>query len=144
METMNNLDTIHKVKLILVDDNLPFRTALKKLLEIQYGCIVIAEASNGEEFLELNNIPDADMILMDLMMPKMDGYNAAKIITWRYPFLKIVAITMHYDNAYLFDLIEKGFKGCILKSDLYNKIYDAIITIQKGDLFFPKELLLKK
>jgi DNA-binding NarL/FixJ family response regulator len=144
MNTTSNLNTIKNVKLILVDDNIPFRKALKKLLEIQYGCIIIAEASNGQEFLKLNNHSFADIVIMDLMMPKMDGYVAAKEITWQYPYLKIIAVTMHYDKAYLLDLIAKGFKGCIFKSELYEQISDAIITLQKGDFFFPKDLLLEK
>jgi DNA-binding NarL/FixJ family response regulator len=144
MNTTSNLNAINNVKLILVDDNIPFRKALKKLLEIQYGCKIVAEASNGQEFLELTNLSFADIIIMDLMMPKMDGYSAAKEIIWQYPNLKIIAVTMHYDKAYLLDLITKGFKGCIFKSDLYEKIYDAIISIQKGGFFFPKELLIEK
>jgi DNA-binding NarL/FixJ family response regulator len=144
METNQNLNTISNVKLILVDDNIPFRSALKKLLEIQYGCEVIAEASNGEEFLKLTNITYADIIIMDLMMPVMDGLTATKKVTWQYPFLSIIAVTMHYDKAYLLDLITRGFKGCIFKSELYDKIHEAIITVLKGNLFFPRELLLKQ
>jgi len=77
---------------------------------------------------------------MDLMMPNMDGLKATNQITWKFPFLKIIAVTMHYDKVYLKELIEKGFKGCIFKNNLYDKIYEAIVTVMNDHLYFPERL----
>lgn len=144
MSATKNIDTISNTKLILVDDNVAFRSALRKLLEIQYGCKIMAEASDGKEFLNLSGLVYADIVIMDLMMPNMDGLTAAKQINFTYPTLKIIAVTMHYDKTYLQDLIMRGFKGCIFKSNLYDHIYEAIDMVRNGKLFFPKELLLKQ
>jgi DNA-binding NarL/FixJ family response regulator len=144
MTQVNNSENIKNTKIILVDDNIAFRTVLKKLLEIEYGCAIIAEVSNGIEFLELPCLCWADLVIMDLMMPKMDGFNATRKVSWHLPNLKIIAVTMHYDKTYLRNLIENGFKGCIFKSNLYDNLLEAITTVLRGDLYFPKELLHKK
>jgi len=137
---ISNMDKIKGVKIILVDDNIPFRTALRRLLQTQFGCEIIAEASDGEEFLMLSNLGSADIVIMDLMMPKKDGLKATHEINWTYPFLKIIAVTMHCDKVYLKELIEKGFKGCIFKNNLYDKIYEAIDTVMNDHLYFPIEI----
>lgn len=134
------MDNIREVKIILVDDNFPFRTALRRLLKTQFGCDIIAEASNGEEFLALPNLGLAEIVIMDLMMPKIDGFKAIDQINWNYPFLKIIAVTMHYDKVYLKDLIERGFKGCIFKNNLYDKIYEAIDAVINDRLYFPEDI----
>lgn len=129
------------LKIILVDDSIQFRSVLKKLLESQFHCKVIAEASNGEEFLELPELGQADIVIMDLVMPKMDGYNAMKRINWMFPFVKILALTMQSEPAYLRILIEKGFKGCLSKYNIYENLAEALIHVMDNKLYFPHELL---
>lgn len=129
------------LKIVLVDDNLQFRSALKKLLEAQFKCIVIGEASNGEEFLNLPSIVMADIVLMDLMMPVMNGYKAMEKINWMHPFVKVLAITMQSEHAYLRSLIEKGFKGCLLKYTIYDNLEEALLHVMENKLYFPQELL---
>ena len=140
MQDKYTVDNIKTIKLILVDDNLSFRSALGKLLKIQYACNIIAEASNGAEFLNLQCISDADLIFMDLMMPVMDGFKAARQINIQEPSLKIIAVTMHYEKVYLNELIKNGFKGCLFKTTIFEKIIDAIITVMNGNYFFPDEI----
>ena len=134
------MENIKGVKIILVDDNIHFRTALKRLLHNQFGCEIIAEASDGDEFLALSNLGLADIVIMDIMMPNKDGLKATDEINCRYPLLKIIAVTMHCDKVYLKELIEKGFKGCIFKNNLYDKIYEAIETVMNNQLYFQKEI----
>ncbi len=136
-----NENRLMGLKIILVDDSIQFRSALKKLLESQFKCKVIAEASNGEEFLELPLLAQADIVIMDLVMPKMDGYKAMERINWMFPFVKILALTMQSEQAYLRVLIEKGFKGCLLKYNIYENLAEAIIQVMDNKLYFPHELL---
>lgn len=136
--TVNRLEGL---KIILVDDSLQFRSTLRKLLESQFRCIVIGEAANGEEFLKLPFIEMADIVIMDLMMPIMDGYQAMERINWAYPSARVLALTMQYEYAYLRLLIEKGFKGCLLKYTIYENLAEAIVHVMDNKLFFPKELL---
>jgi two-component system, NarL family, response regulator NreC len=131
------------LKLILVDDNEPFRNALKQLLAKKFNAEIIGVASCGKEFLGLQNIYQADIILMDIMMPDMDGITLTKKSIWTNSSLKFIAITMHYDKVYLKTLIESGFRGCIFKSNLFNEIELALNTVMEGHLYFPKDILLE-
>lgn len=129
-----------KLKIILVDDDVTFRNILKKFFQEEFQYIIIGEASGGKEFFELPNIILADVILIDLKMPEMDGYEIAKRMFLEYNQIPIVAITMYSEKAYLHELIEVGFKGCVFKSDLYSTIQDAIHAVLNKDYYFPKDI----
>jgi DNA-binding NarL/FixJ family response regulator len=128
------------LKIILVDDNFTFRNSLKLILIRQYNFQVIGEASNGEEFWKLKNIHQADIILMDIMMPGEDGINIAKKLLYLDNNKKIIAITMHNDQVYLTTLIEAGFMGCIFKNDIIISITPAIEAVMNGKRYYPQEI----
>ncbi len=130
------------LKVILVDDNNIFRNALKLILVQQYHIQIIGEASSADEFWQLNHNMTADIILMDIMMPGVDGITLAKKILINDHYIKIIAITMHVDKVYLISLIEAGFVGCIFKNDLFNTLKPALDTVMMGKRFFPKNMLL--
>jgi two-component system, NarL family, response regulator NreC len=130
-----------RLKFILVDDNDTYREVLKTLLIRKYDAIILAEASNADEMLKINNLNEVDIILMDLMMPGKNGINLAKELLWyRKHDLKIIAITLHADKVYLVSLIEAGFKGCILKNDLVKQIGEAIEEVMNSKIYFPEEI----
>ncbi|HEX2937151.1 MAG TPA: response regulator transcription factor [Bacteroidales bacterium] len=130
------------LKIVLVDDNEPFRKALKTLLVKEFNANIIGEASSAEEFSKLTGFYNANIILMDVMMPEVDGITLAKKILWKFPHLKIIAITMHTDKVYLTSLIEAGFKGCIFKTNIFEDLNSAIDTVINGHLYFPKDIII--
>lgn len=129
------------MKIIIVDDNYYFRKDLKFYLESKLNHKVIGEAGSGEEFMEMKNIHEADIILMDIVMVKMDGFTTSKKITQQLPTLKIIAITMHFENIFLLRLMESGFKGFVNKTEIFSKIDLAIHEVYNGNLFFPDDIL---
>lgn len=129
------------MKLILVDDNQMFREDLKTYLELELGYTVIAEASSGEEFLELNNIIEADLILMDINMGKTDGFQTTKKILEEFSHLKIIAVTFEIKTLFLQRIIESGFKGFVNKGDIFNTLKTTLHEVLHGKYSFPKELL---
>lgn len=131
------------LKIILVDDNATFRKALKTVLVQQFHVEIIGEAANADEFMNLLNLQQADIILMDVMMPGVDGITLTKNTLRVYNKLKIIAITMHYEQVYLLTLIEAGFVGCIFKNDIFNNVFEALETVSNGKLFFPKDIHLQ-
>jgi len=133
---------MENLKFILVDDNQEFRQALKELLETEFSAQVIAEASNGNEFLALKNHHLANIIIMDLMMPEKSGLEATKPFIWKSPHAKVIAVTMHNDKAYLKQLIEVGFKGCIFKNNIFAEIKTAVETVMDGKFYFPDGMKL--
>jgi DNA-binding NarL/FixJ family response regulator len=130
------------LKVILVDDNEPFRNALKNVLMNKFHVQIIGEASCGAEFNEFSNLYLADIILMDVMMPDIDGISLTKKALWANNHLKFIAITMHYDKVYLTSLLEAGFKGCVFKSNIFSEISRAIETVMAGKFYFPENILL--
>src|SRR5208337_3934994 len=130
------------IQIILVDDNIHFRTYLKDYIEIELGYTVVAEASNGIELLSLPGNINPTVILMDLVMDEMDGYETTKQILWRNRYLKVIAVTFHLEDVYLVRLLETGFKGCIFKPDLYNQLPEAIDAVVKGRWYFPENIVL--
>ena len=132
-----------KIKIIIVDDSTMYRKVIKEFLENELGCEVISQASNGDEFLSLQNIHEADIILMDIQMPKLSGLEIAKLWTYKYPSSKIIAVTMYSEKVYLDQLVEVGFKGCILKSNFFEHIVPAIEYVMAGRIYFNRELQIK-
>ena len=127
--------------IVLVDDHTLFRNGLKGLLEHCGGCRVVAEASDGDEFLEI--LPDvkADIVLLDIDMPRMNGFEAATKALARCPDLKIITLSMHGDEDYYFKMVSIGVKGFLLKSSDIDEVSTAIQTVAKGGSYFSQELL---
>lgn len=131
------------MKLYLVDDNEHFRETLKSFLEEFLSCNVIGEASDGKEFLDTYD-GKADLILMDINMPGIDGLKATKLGTWNDRDIKIIAVSQYTSIADLQQLIEAGFKGFVSKTKIFDELKTAIETVQNGRFFFPNELEVKK
>ena len=125
------------LKVIIVDDNIQFRYHLKSFIEDELNINIIGEASNGIEFLELPNTDSADIILMDIAMDLMDGFEATKRALWNNRNVKIIAITMHWEKIVLQRLLESGFKGCVYKNNIFTELEKAINTVISGQLYFP-------
>ncbi len=136
--------TAFKPRIIIVDDNETFRRSLEFHLTITLGYEVIGNAADGEEFLTLSNIYNSDIILMDIEMPKLNGIVAAKKVLEHYNYLKIIAITDYQDKAYLLELIENGFKGCVFKKNIMNGIEIAINEIMNEKIHFPSDIEIIK
>lgn len=127
-------------KFIIVDDNPTFRESLRFYLENILGYSVLAEFENGKEFLSGESYYEADIILMDIEMPEMNGLDSIKLAQQDYQFVKAIAITSYEDRAYLDELLKMGFKGCVLKSEVFKQLEEAIAVVMKGKYYFPKNI----
>jgi DNA-binding NarL/FixJ family response regulator len=127
-----------KLKIIIVDDNKSFREAIKLFLTNELNCEVIGEATDGNEFLSLVKTIGylVDIVLMDIQMPQLDGIAATKKWCLRNSQTKVIAVTMYQDKAYLLQLIESGFKGCVFKTSVFAEIVNAIEIVRNGGLYF--------
>ena len=125
----------------LVDDHTLFRNGLKGLLEHVAHHRVVAEAADGIEFLEKLPGCRADVILLDIDMPRMNGIEAATQALERYPDLKIITLSMHGDEDYYFKMVSLGVKGFLLKSSEIDEVTTAITTVARGGSYFSQELL---
>lgn len=128
------------MKFILVDDNEVFLDSVKFLVESIHNHEVIDTASNGKEFLEMEKLHEADIILIDIEMPVMNGIEAVKQALWKNRELKCIAVTGYKDKAYLTDLISSGFRACIFKDSIYDDFEQTINLVAQNKLQFPRDI----
>lgn len=117
-----------KARIIIVDDNLYFREGMKLLIEMEGIGDVIAEAENGQEFLDLLVKLQPDLVLMDIEMPMMGGIEATEKALEIKPDLKILAITMFNDTNNYTKMLNAGAKGLVIKTLGITELKNAIKT----------------
>ena len=98
-------------KIFLVDDHTLFRNGLRGLLDSREDCVVVGEASTGEEFLEQLQECDADVVFMDIAMPGIKGDEATARALEIRPDLKVITLSMFGDDDYYFRMVSVGAKG---------------------------------
>jgi DNA-binding NarL/FixJ family response regulator len=125
-----------QIKIIIVDDHPLFREGMKLLIEREGIGEIIAEAKNGQTFLDLLKTHQPDLVLMDVEMPVMDGLEATRLALAIRPGLKILLITMYYEREYHSALINSGAMGFVLKTSGKQKLEKAIRTIINGERYF--------
>lgn len=127
-------------KIVLVDDHVLLRKGLADLVS-NLGFQVLYEANNGKEFcekLKADNLPD--LVLLDINMPQMDGYQTSLWLKKNYPDIKILALSMHDDENAVIRMLKNGARGYILKDTEPSELKTAIDAIlQKG--FYYSEMV---
>ena len=129
-------------KIILVDDHTLFRNGLKLLINNTPNFRVIAEASNGKEFIDLLSKEEKpDVVLLDIAMPEMDGIEAAAIALEKYPDLPIITLSMYGEEDYYFKMVSLGVKGFLLHNSDIHEVCSALESVVEGGTYFSQELL---
>lgn len=129
------------VRIALVDDHSLFRRGLKMLLTSYSDFEVVAEASSGEEFLELMDAARPDVVFMDYSMGGMNGAETTERALERMPELKVISLTMFGDNAYYSRMASSGAKGFLLKDSEFDEVVEAVSTVCDGGTYFSALLL---
>ncbi len=135
----NNKKKMANIQVMLVDDHKIVRDGLKMMLRTSAGIDVVDEAENGKEALIKLQKNQADLVIMDINMPEMNGVNATKKITTEFPDVKVLALTMSDDDQHIRQMIQAGASGYILKSSGKNELTMAIESIMDGKHYFSDE-----
>lgn len=130
-----------KIKIITVDDHHIFRSGLNLVLNQIESVEVIAEAGNGQEFLNTLIVHTPDIVFIDIRMPVMDGIEATKKAIELYPNIKIIAISMFGEEENLENMIKAGARGFLLKNIDAREIEYALKQVYKGKNYYSSELL---
>jgi DNA-binding NarL/FixJ family response regulator len=128
------------IKVIIADDHQLFIDGLKSLLKDEKTLEIVASANNGLEVLDYLKENDADLILMDIAMSKMNGMETTKAVSKKYPEIKIIALSMFGEIFYIKKMFESGAKGYILKNTERDELLLAIKTVAEGNLFISKDI----
>lgn len=121
------------IKVLIVDDHHVVRRGLLFFLKTQKDIEVVGEASNGKEAIELTASLQPDIILMDLVMPEMDGIQATKHIKAKYPNIQIIMLTSFSDRDHVVPAIEAGAAGYQLKDIEPDELVLAIRRVMAGE-----------
>lgn len=132
---------MEKTRIIIADDHQLFRNGLKILLDAFPEFEVVGEAANGKEFLKLLGDTKAEIALMDINMPEMDGIEATRNAVKIDPGISIIALSMYGEEEYYDKMVDAGAKGFLLKDSDISEVKEAILTIRKGGSYFSQELL---
>jgi DNA-binding NarL/FixJ family response regulator len=105
------------------------------------GFKVIGAASDGNEFLEMIDNMDVDIVLMDISMPGLNGIDATARAVEKQPDLKVIALSMFCDNEYYHKMIQAGASGYILKESGKEELSKALNSVVSGEKYFSQKLL---
>lgn len=132
-----------KIKIMLADDHPLIRDALRNALERHADLEIIAEATNGEEAVELALKLIPDVIIMDISMPKMSGLEATRKIKEKCPKIAVLMLTVHDDSEHIFAVLECGAAGYLTKRVFGEEIVQALRAISLGETVMGPEVLDK-
>ena len=124
---------MENIKVLIVDDHTVVRGGLVAMLGRQSDITVVGEAKNGLEAVEKSQELDPNIILMDLRMPEMDGVEAMRQIRVKNPDSKFIVLTTYDSDEYIFDAIEAGAKGYLLKDATREEIFEALRAVHRGE-----------
>ncbi len=133
---------MEKRRVILVDDHMLFRVGLRGLLERYAQVDIVAEASDGDDFLEIiSSGVEVDVIFMDISMERMSGDVATQKALAIRPNLKIITLSMFGDEHYYSRMVRAGARGFLLKNSGIDEVVEAIESVCDGGDYFSRELL---
>lgn len=124
-----------KIRVLIAEDHVLVREGLRTLIEAQPDIEVVAEATNGEEAVQLTKEVHPDVILMDITMPKMNGLEATRLIKQDNPDTRILVLTMHESDEYFFKILEAGASGYFIKGGSSTELISALRVVWRGDAF---------
>ncbi len=131
------------IRVMIADDQIIVREGLKKILSLDPEIQVVCEAGNGFEALSQLSKHSADVILMDVRMPKMDGIQATGKIKAMYPQVKIIILTTFNEDKYLFDGIKCGISGYLLKDSDIEFVIKSIKDAYHNKMIFDPDVTPK-
>lgn len=130
----------NEIKIFIVDDHEIVRTGLKLLLAQWPDLMVVGEASNGQEVLDLAEVKNADIVLMDVAMPVMDGIEATHKLLTKHKNSKVIMLTSKGDESTILAALSSGASGYCLKDVSPQRLYSGMQCVLKGDLWLDSEI----
>jgi len=131
------------IRVLIADDHPIVREGLRTILGFQEGVEVVGEASDGQEAVDLAQELLADVVLMDIRMSKLDGVEATRRIKAQNPQIGVIVLTNYDDDRYVFEGIEAGASGYLLKDIGADDLSEAIHRVARGESLMAPSVLRK-
>ena len=129
-----------QIRIILVDDHLAIRESWKFFLEKDERFVVIAQCSDGKEAIEQAHLLMPDIMLMDINMNYINGFEATQKITEALPRVKIIGLSVNSHPGYADKMIRLGAKGFVTKSSPFSELTTAILKVYAGEVYVCDEI----
>jgi len=123
------------IRLLLVDDHAVVRVGLRMLLENEADLVIVGEADDAHQAIEMLDKTDPDVILMDISLPDLSGIEATRQIKSIKPDVAIIALTIHEDEEYFFKMLEAGASGYVPKRAAPEELLTAIRAAASGEVY---------
>jgi DNA-binding NarL/FixJ family response regulator len=131
---------VKPVRVILADDHTLVRAGIRALLEKLPGVEVVGEASDGREVLKLVGTHRPDLVLMDIAMPGLNGLEAAARMAKEFPDVRVLILSMHPNEEYVWRALKAGAAGYLLKKAATAELATALQRVAHGEIYLSQEI----
>lgn len=132
-----------KTSILIVDDHTVLREGIRTLLSQEKDLSIVGEAADGEEAVHLAGELKPDIVIMDIVMPVMNGVEATRRIRQLYPDISVLVLSAFSDIGYIVDLLEAGVSGYLLKSSAGKELVKAVRAVRSGESVLDPEVTRK-
>jgi DNA-binding NarL/FixJ family response regulator len=124
-----------KIRILLADDHQLFREGVRALIDSRDDMTVVGEARDGRECVRLAHALVPSIILMDVVMPELNGVEATHILRSELPNVRILALSMHSERTIVVQMLKAGAAGYVLKENSFEELAQAIRAVAEGKIY---------
>lgn len=132
---MQGNEKAEKTRVVLADDHQLFREGVKRILDLEEDMEVVAECSDGEEVTAVCRELQPDVVLMDINMPNVNGVEATQCLRDSCPSTRVIVLSIHDDEAYVFETLRLGASGYLLKDMEAEDLIEAVRMVASGNAY---------
>lgn len=129
-----------KIKIAIADDHKIVRQGYCALFETEKSVNLVFEAENGREALNQIDKKEIDILLLDIDMPVLNGRQTLKILNQKYPEIKVIMLSMYFDDFHISEFITNGARGFLAKNSDFEDIIDAIHSVNEQGYYFNNKI----
>lgn len=131
---------MNRIKTIIADDHTMFLQGIDSMLKNEKTIEIVGKATNGQEVLAILENKEANLVVVDISMPKMDGIELTKALKQKYPHIKILILSTHSNAQMIAKLTRLGAHGYLLKNAEKNELLEAIHAVYNNEEYFSEEV----